>query len=583
MFKNWKIKENIIKVLKTYPIVLSCFFAIGALGIYLVHNSADEDLILKINFSIAVFLGFALILRALYLKYDTYNKNLHYIYLAICLALSTGYYFTIDPDVEWTIIRTLIILFIQGLIFISLPFVKDDETSEHFTNKAAGRLIISGVFYGITFGGVAGILFALEELFGINISDEIYEDAAIILATTFLPMLWLYGLNYKTQPFKSKLYKVLLSFVCIPLLFVYTAVVYGFIIKIVFDGFVMPSSTIGHLVLWYSFVSIIVTYLARPYQDNSLTKFFYRWYPLMSVLPIVIMFIAIFMRINQYAITINRYYLLLGGIWLALLFGYLIYIRFTNRKRSNIIITLSLALFALISILEPISVNTIAVNSQLKRLHNTLSPYMESGTIDVSEMKKDDIMQAQDILHYLDWNHDGYNIKYDNQQTFEGNISFLTKEEVNDILRLEIDRSSFIGDDERYYYADMRHRDGIIPPIELDGYKYLLNFSAFDFNNGDPYQFNEYELQISDITDADDRITGSIILIFKEGQLIEEINLLECYKDKVLAKHDRFGDDYNDLIYETPDKSIKIVLYSVNFRYRDDLSIVWYEGCILLK
>lgn len=105
MLKNWKIKENIIKVLKTYPVVMSCFFAIGALGIYLVHTDANEDLILKINFSIAVFMGFALILRALQLKYDRYKKSRHYIYVALCLVLSIGYYFTLNPDVGWTITR----------------------------------------------------------------------------------------------------------------------------------------------------------------------------------------------------------------------------------------------------------------------------------------------------------------------------------------------------------------------------------------------------------------------------------------------------------------------------------------------
>lgn len=582
MLKKWKIKENIIKVLKTYPVVMGCFFAIGILGIYLVHNQTNEDLILRVNFSIAVFLGFALILRALYLKYDNYNKRMHYIYLAICLALSIGCFFTIDPDVDWTVLRTIIILFIQGLLFISLPFVKDDESAEHFTNKAIGRFIISGVFYGIAYGGVAGILFALEELFGINISDEIYQDAGIILATTFLPMLWLYGLNYKVEQFKSKLYKVLLSFVCIPLLFVYTAVVYGFIIKIIFDGFVMPSSTIGHLVLWYSFASIIVTYLARPYKDNPLTKFFYKWYPLMSVLPIVIMFIAISLRINQYAITINRYFLLLGGIWLVAIFGYLIYVRFSNKKRLNTVITLSIALFALVCILEPISAESIAENSQLKRLENITDSYMESGDLDVSQMDDDDIIQAQDILEYLNWRHDVYVYDYGSNKITDNKITFLTQSEIQEILDIHIDRSEYIIEDENYYYADMRHEDGIIPPIELEGYNYMLNFSAFDFNNGDPYLFNEYAVQINDITD-DDMITSSIIYVYKDNTLIEEINLLECYKDTVLYKRDNYGDTAADLIYETPDKTVKIVLYAANFKYDEELSIVWYEGCILIK
>ncbi len=274
ILKNWKIKEKIKTVLKMYPVFLISILAIGALSIFSIHSKADEELILKINFSIAVFAGFSLILRALNIVYEKLTKK---IYLALLLAsflLSAAYYFTLDIQSDWTIMRTFIILFIQGLLFISLPFVKNDDAAEHFTNLSAGRLVISGILYGIAFGGVAGILFALEELFGLDISEKIYQDSAIILATTFLPMLWLFGLDYKVKPSSSKLYKVLLSYVCIPLLFVYSIVVYGFMLKIVFDGFVMPSSIIGNLVLWYSLASMIVTYLARPYLDNSITELY---------------------------------------------------------------------------------------------------------------------------------------------------------------------------------------------------------------------------------------------------------------------------------------------------------------------
>lgn len=274
--KDWKTKQNIIKILKMYPIVLGCFFAIGALGIYVNHYEPIEDTIGKIMLSIIVFGGFALILRAMATRWEKFTSKKHIIGIACSLVLSAGYYFTLDFDNSWTVIRTLIIIFAQALLFISLPYIKDDDRSEHFVNLAIGRFVISGLLYGIAYGGIAGILFALEELFGLSISYKAYADVSIILGTTFLPMLWLHGLNYEVEPSTKKLYKVLLSYVCIPLLFVYTLVVYGYIVKIAFNSFILPSSQISNLVLWYSLVSMAVIYLARPYADNAITKVFFQ-------------------------------------------------------------------------------------------------------------------------------------------------------------------------------------------------------------------------------------------------------------------------------------------------------------------
>ena len=584
MFKNWKIKENIKTVLKMYPIVLLGIFLIGALSIFSIHSDVDKDLIVKINFSIAIFVGFALVLRALTVTYEKFNKIKYMFLLLLSAIISAAYYFTLDIHNDWSIMRTFIILFIQVLLFISLPFLKSDETSEHFANLAAGRLVISGLLYGIAYGGVAGILFALEELFGLDISSKVYQDSAIILATTFLPMLWLFGLDYKVKPSTSRLYRVLLSYVCIPLLFVYSLVVYGFILKIVFDGFIMPSSIIGNLVLWYSLVSIIVTYLARPYQDNSITSFFYKWYPLISILPITVMFIAIFMRINQYAITINRYYMLMGGIWLAVMFGYLIFIRFARKKRLNVFTTLTLALFALISIAEPISAETIAEHSQLNRLEKIMGEYTTAeGVLVLSEMNDENKKQAQDILNYLSWQHDGYQLQNDSSENFDKNISYMTKEQAKEILQADLSMYDFKREGIMYYYVESRGNDRTISTVEIADYKYMVNIDSFDFNNGDIYSFDNYQIDVINVFDNDEEFSDSIIKLYKDNELISDLSLLECFGNTLMNKGGDFGNNYTDYVYETPDKAVKIILFSVEFKIDEEISIGGFSGYILFK
>ncbi|MEX1376831.1 MAG: DUF4153 domain-containing protein [Eubacteriales bacterium] len=584
-FKDWRIKENIVKVMKTYPVFLFSLIAIGILTICLIHiDNLDEDIIIKINLSIAVFAGFALNLRAIKLSYDTFSTKYYIIILSVCFLLSAGYYFTIEVDQFWSAMITFIIYFIQGLLFISLPFIRSDDKSEHFANLAAGRLFISGLLYGIAYGGIAGVLFALEELFGINISEDLYADFAVILATTFLPMLWLVGLDYKIEPSTKKLYKVLLSYVCIPLLFVYSAVVYGYIIfKIMLTGFKMPHSIIGHLVLWYSFVSVVVAYLARPYKDNPITKFFFDWYPIISIAPIGVMFVAIFMRINQYALTINRYYLLLGGIWLAVIFAYMIYMRVTKKKPRNIVITLSIALFALISIAEPISANSAAQVSQINRLEKTLSPYLKDDTLDMETIKTEDLEQAQDILQYLSRIHDGYGIYDESSETFNEKITFINHSQAMDILNARLSDDTASMDKNRYIYAMATEENRTFPPVDVDGYKYLLAINGYDFNNGDIYLIDDLGIKIKEVTNDDGEIVDYRISIYENGEIINEFLMSDCYGEKIIQKKQSFGEDSTDFIYEDSEISFKIVLTSLHAWYSADVGVIGFEGYILLK
>ncbi len=381
------------------------FYIIGILGIYLNHAyDPNEEVILKIMLCLGLFAANALIINALSNNYEKFNKKTQLIALVVNALACFGYYFTINPDLEYTYLRTVVIFFAQGLIFISLPFTKEDRKTEHFFNSIAGRLIITTVMFYIAWGGISGIFYALEELFGLNISNEIYMDVPIILSTTFVPMVWLFGIRYDIEPKTTKLYKTLLVYVCMTLLIAYTSVVYGYILKILFDGFKMPSSIIGHLVLWYSLVGMAVYFLSRSYTDKGYGKFFITWYPRASVLPLIIMFISIFMRINQYGYTINRVYLLLGGIYLALMTAYILYTQITKKKLRNIVIPLAMAIIALVSIIEPVSAYSIALNSQQNELAELMEKYPSGDDFNVKSMSDEDVLRAQDIIRYITWN-----------------------------------------------------------------------------------------------------------------------------------------------------------------------------------
>lgn len=69
------------------------------------------------------------------------------------------------------------------------------------------------------------------------------------------------------------------------------------------------------------------------------------------------------MRVSQYGITINRYYIILFALWLA---GMALY--FLLKKKNIKVIPMSLFVLALISAFGPSSSINVSVRSQMKRL-----------------------------------------------------------------------------------------------------------------------------------------------------------------------------------------------------------------------
>lgn len=583
IFSKWKIKENALIVIKKYPVVLASFLVLGILLILNNHLTLEDDeIIIKLILSTIIFIGNALICKAIVMQYEKINTIKYIVGLCISVGLSVLFYFTLKLGEDWSMIRTMIFIFIQALAFISLPFIKDDNRVEHFANSIVIRLLITGILYLIACGGICGVLFALESLFDINIMNELYTDVFIVLGTTFLPMVWLYGINFKVEPSEKKLYKILLVYVCIPLLFVYSLVVYGYIIKIALNNFIMPSSIISNLVLWYSLVSVAVIYLARPYTKSPLAKFFYKWYPLISILPIITMFVSISMRINQYGITINRYFLVAGGIWLSLMFAYLIYKRFAKKERLNNVIIISLAIIALICVIEPISANTVATKAQKVQLENVVSKYIADGELAINDMEIEEIEQAQDIIYYLDNNNYRYS---DNLSIFAKNIDFLTEEQIKMILDVNTYNYELTEDgwySMRYYPETY----GEFEILSIEGYSYFFTLNYYNFMEQQEIEIDNYRIEtISGETEEKRDLTDTVFKVYVDDVLRNEVDIVKCYKDKILEKELSFGNEKSDYYYEDENKEYKIIIKNINYEYNDEgeVRLEYVEAMILIK
>jgi uncharacterized membrane protein YccF (DUF307 family) len=104
-------------------------------------------------------------------------------------------------------------------------------------------------------------------------------------------------------------------------------------------------------------------------EKNKLIKSFRKIFPYAVIPQIFMLFYAIYLRINQYDITVNRYFVVVFGLWLLVTSLYFVF----SKKKNLIAIPALLALFIIIiSIIPKYNVYTLPEARQLTRLETNL-------------------------------------------------------------------------------------------------------------------------------------------------------------------------------------------------------------------
>ncbi|HEU0017095.1 MAG TPA: DUF4153 domain-containing protein, partial [Methyloceanibacter sp.] len=82
-----------------------------------------------------------------------------------------------------------------------------------------------------------------------------------------------------------------------------------------------PKGTLGGLVVGYLLAGAATLLLAYPIRDSGgvLVRLFWRYWVWLSVLPVLLLFLAVYTRIAAYGLTEPRYAVVLIGVWAMIL------------------------------------------------------------------------------------------------------------------------------------------------------------------------------------------------------------------------------------------------------------------------
>ena len=257
--------------------------------------------------------------------------------------------------------------FIALLVLLGFPFEKNNQgfTYRNFTNLF--HLGLATAVWLLVFGLVAAILFTIKTLFNVEFSDSFYEHIYTSLGIFTLPLFFLVfqQRQAKSEMTLNRIFEILVNFVLAPALMIFTVLLYAYVVQIIFEG-VLPKGMLANITLPYLLGGLGV-YALRSICAKARWETFFKFYPYLAIVPIVLLWLAIDRRISAYAWTEQRIYLV--ALATAITIAYAILIVPKARQYRLISGVVMVAIFAMTWIVKP---QEIAYQSQTVRFEQLL-------------------------------------------------------------------------------------------------------------------------------------------------------------------------------------------------------------------
>jgi len=382
-----KIRENVKKLLlhfksgfERFPITIILTFLHFITGVYIAEiRSFESDYFIEINLLLFGSVFITAMFEMVREKYF-YKKNrwlVRGIYSLITLVISIIFYVEYLRTNDYYNIYYFTLIPISIILFLLIPILKK-ENKEKYLQSVFSSFIITGIFAAVLWGGIEIILITVNYLF-FNFYDKdslflrlsmyfFWFIAEVFGESLFLSLLKKSDDNLENYEFPF-IFNLLIKFVIIPLIIIYTGVLYIYMAKVLISMH-LPKGLISHLVLWYTALSVAVMILITPFtQKDKFFENFKKYFPYFSIPLIFASLFAVFQRTYQYGITENRYYVLISIFWLF--FCMILYIR-----RMNVTgVFISLIVCFIISVYTPLSAKNVSNFSQSQRLKRMLVKY----------------------------------------------------------------------------------------------------------------------------------------------------------------------------------------------------------------
>ena len=371
-FKNWIKKVQLVAL--RFPFTL--FFVVGFTIFLLIQINKLGMVHQERNWT---FFALGILLSLSVTLFSEKFKNLYRIglnLLAIVLLLLYCYLLPekFYPVHIYQVISIGIVLFLSAF-FVSFFKKENDVPFWEFSKESVIQLFIAVIFAQILMAGLSLAVLSLKELFKMNIDGKVYGDIMVITYVLFGGVFFLANVPDKTKKYKqiynfNKFLKVLGLYILLPILAIYSLILYGYLIENVIK-WQLPNGYVSTLVSVLGvggFLTMLILYPLRL-EKNKITELLSKYFPLLLLPLLILMSVGIFRRLGDYGMTVNRLYVLLLNIWL---YGICIYL-FISKANHLKWIVISFAAVLLLSSVGPWSVYHLTKRTMTKEIAQLLS------------------------------------------------------------------------------------------------------------------------------------------------------------------------------------------------------------------
>ncbi len=389
-----------------FPITLSWAILGSLFGIYMIefhptslfeqHGGAVLTLILGISWLLGI---------QFYIEQTAKPKKWLWLKFVV-LGLLFFYYYHLPEFVEFDInpkyfIRFFLYLLAGHLFVLFAPFTFNWNSAAYwnYLKNIAISIFRSLFFSGVLFLGLVLAMTAVKFLFEYDLDAKRYGQLFIICLG--IVNSWTFMADFPkdimkhTQVSYAKALEVLVSYILIPLAFLYILILYAYSIKIIV-AWELPKGWVSYLVTALAFLGFFIQVLINPVQKHLKSWSINNFYPLFYILLgplLILLFVAITRRIQDYGITENRYFVFAIALWIL---GNTLYM-LISRKKSLRILPISLFLTAMIVSFGYWGAFTVSKNSQARQFESVYSQIkLNEGIASASDYE-----QLRSILIYL--------------------------------------------------------------------------------------------------------------------------------------------------------------------------------------
>ena len=416
-----KIKEKIKQILpnmkkgiQRFPLTIFCGIIVFLLSFYVLETSGTNnnrfiEEVLKLIFLMILCIPLTAALELIREKYFS-GKNKWIIralnaMITLVFIVFYRFYYLYEVGKEAffgnseKLLATGIIFF---LFFLLAPIIgKKDEEEKYFQSVIVDKAV-TVLFSVVLFLGLTVVFLTVDGLSLIKLEGKIYVETWLFVVFVFAMIFFASKLKKVDENLEEyeihKVFKFLIYFIIIPLITIYTGILYIYFGKMLITRS-WPQGLVSHLILWYTIFSLFIMIMVTPMtKKDPVAKVFKKYFPFASIPLLALSIVSISKRISQYGVTELRYFIVLLGIWLIFCMVSSIF------KARLSIILISLIAVVYISVFSPVNNRRITIMSQNKRLERILIKHgllKDGKLVKNSGLNENQKYEITDVLNYI--------------------------------------------------------------------------------------------------------------------------------------------------------------------------------------